>query len=82
MRRTCDILNCFITKLDTDKKTFSKRKIDSLSLPSTLILRNLLHRERHLKEASDKNGEFMMDTLFKVRHSDVSALEYEIKKQK
>ena len=65
-----------------DKKTFSKDKTNSLGLPSTLILCNLLQRARHLKEASDKNGEFMMDTLLKVRHSDVNAWENEIKKQK
>ena len=46
---------------------------DRLNSPSTLILLSFLHDARHLNAASDKNGEFMIETFFNVRHSDVNA---------
>ena len=46
---------------------------DRLNSPSTLILLSFLHDARHLNAASDKKGEFMIETFFNVRHSDVNA---------
>ena len=51
-------------------KWFTEWQINS---PSTLILLSFLHDARHLNAASDKNGEFMIETFFNVRHSDVNA---------
>jgi len=55
------------------KQRIQKMTKHQLGLPSIRILFILLHAARHLKAASDRNGEFNIETFFKVRHSDVNA---------